>query len=425
MGTKKIIYLLFTILSCLFILTACENSIIAITDTTSVTDNNRLIEANDLIRRADAKREKLIAETDYLAKGYFYDEAIAKLKEDINLGNEQIEIKIEEYQTAKASLTEYTGQVFHVFFHSLIVYPELCFTGDKMSNGYNMWMTTKDEFIKMLPLLEQAGYVLYNIEDLCQIDSSGLLIPQKIMLPEGKKPLVISIDDVNYYDYMKDDGFASRMTVNEAGDVVTVVKAPDGTISETYDGDVVPILDQYVKDHPEFSYRGAKGIVAVTGYQGVFGYRITDLQDENLEKAIKDATKVAETLKNDGWLIANHSYTHNSYFNNGNLTMEKLKSDLDRWEKYIAPVTGKTNIFISPFGVSFKKDNPFFRYIVEQGYNIYCPVGSRMTTIYNEDNIVQERLNLDGYTMIKHPERVEKCFFDPSLVIDTKRPPLK
>ena len=93
--------------------------------------------------------------------------------------------------------------------------------------------------------------------------------------------------------------------------------------------------------------------------------------------------------------------------------MEKLKSDLDRWKKYIAPVTGETNIFISPFGVSFKKDNQFFRYIVEQGYNIYCPVGSRMTTIYNEDNIVQERLNLDGYTMIKHPERVEKFFFDP------------
>ena len=36
----------------------------------------------------------------------------------------------------------YDGPVYHIFFHSLIVYPELCFTGDYMSEGYNKWMTT-------------------------------------------------------------------------------------------------------------------------------------------------------------------------------------------------------------------------------------------------------------------------------------------
>ena len=37
------------------------------------------------------------------------------------------------------------------------------------------------------------------------------------MLPEGKKPFVMSQDDVCYYEYMDGDGFASRMIIGEDG----------------------------------------------------------------------------------------------------------------------------------------------------------------------------------------------------------------
>ena len=47
-----------------------------------------------------------------------------------------------------------------------------------------------------------------------------------------------------------------------------------------------------------------------------------------------------------------------------------------------------------------------------------------MPTSYEQGSMMQDRLNLDGYTMIKHPERVSKFFFDPTPIIDPARPPL-
>jgi uncharacterized membrane protein YqiK len=113
------------------------------------------------------------------------------------------------------------------------------------------------------------------------------------MLPEGKKPLIISIDDVNYYDYMENDGFADRLVVDENGRVATEVKNLNGEYEITYNGDVMPILDKFVDEHPDFSYKGAKGIVAVTGYEGAFGYNFIKEEDEAKKAELKaEATKV-------------------------------------------------------------------------------------------------------------------------------------
>ena len=45
----------------------------------------------------------------------------------------------------------------------------------------------------------------------------------------------------------------------------------DGRVS-VGDYDMVPLIDRFVEKHPDFSYRGAKGIVALTGYNGILGY---------------------------------------------------------------------------------------------------------------------------------------------------------
>lgn len=368
----------------------------------------------------------LMADAERLAAGYFYDEAIEALSA---LDTDEARAKAAEYQKLKDSLVPYTGQKYHVFFHSLIIDTSLAFD-DKghPAQGYNMWMTTVSEFKKMLPLFLQNNFVLYDITEMVQLDENGNAQPKPIYLPEGKKPLVISIDDVNYYDYMKPDGFADRLDVGEDGRVVTVVKNADGTESQTRDGDVMPILDDFVAEHPEFSFRGAKGIVATTGYAGAFGYRITDLElfsEEEGKAMLAKVQQVANALRASGWQISSHSYTHNQYWNKKTITADQMAYDTGRWKNEIEPYVGDTNIFISPFGVHFTNEEPLFRYLIEEGgFNIYCPVGSNMTTVYDRNVMFQERLNLDGYTMIKHPERVSKHFFDPSLVLDPSRPPL-
>jgi len=381
----------------------------------------------------EQQRQELVSEADKMAVGYFYDEALALLNgvEVQELKNEAYLAKIAEIEELKNSMTLYTGRTYHVFFHSLIIDTELAFDDyGHPANGYNMWMTTATEFKRMLPLLLENDFVLYDITKFITVNADGTVAKRDIYLPPGKKPLVISIDDVNYYNYMKPDGFADRLTLDENGKVATVVKDREGNESITYDGDVMPILDAFVAEHPEFSYRGAKGVVAVTGYAGAFGYRISDPEfysAEQFAQMQQQVQKIAVALHNTGWQIACHSYTHNQRWRNGKMTMDDLKSDLSRFDKYIRPYVGDISVFISPFGVHFNTTDPLYQYIITQGkYNIYCPVGASMSTGYYSNSMIQNRLNLDGYTMISAPSRIlDAGLFDPALVLDENRPPLE
>ena len=235
-----------------------------------------------------AKRQELLDQAERLIQGYYYDDAIELLSNAGELTDTFTAALLQDARKAKESLVKYEGgQYYHIFFHSLVADTALAFDGDREEDGYDDFMTTVSEFKAMLPLLQEAGFILYDITDMMEV-VDGKAVMKDIYLPAGKKPLVLSIDDVNYYTYMLDDGFASRLDVDENGNVVTImggkiidhgegVSTVEGG-EPTYDGDVMPILDAYVKEHPEFSWQGAKGIVATTGYQGAFGYRITDLE---------------------------------------------------------------------------------------------------------------------------------------------------
>ena len=308
----------------------------------------------------------------------------------------------------------YNGKVYHIFFHSLIINPKLAFSCS-MKDGYNNWMTTRDEFKKILNKLYANNFILININELITYKNNQLTKNQ-LILPKGKKPLIISIDDVNYYEYMKGSGFADRLVVQD-GKVTTVVKTGSGEIID-WEGDVIPILDSFVAKHPDFSHKGAKGIVAVTGYQGVFGYRLKNYQE------ITQARQVAQVLKKTGWLIANHSFGHSTKFKKG-ISFADFKKDLDKWDNIIANIAGKTNIYISPFGVCFDTNDSKMRYLKSKGYNIFCPVYKEMSIKYQNNILISERLNIDGFTMLKYPQRIRKYFFNPACVVDRRRLPIK
>lgn len=69
--------------------------------------------------------------------------------------------------------------------------------------------------------------------------------------------MVLSQDDVSYYEYMDNSGFPSRLVVSNNNEIKNVYKEKDK--EEIGDFDMVPLIDAFVKKHPDFSYRGAKG----------------------------------------------------------------------------------------------------------------------------------------------------------------------
>ena len=371
------------------------------------------VSVSTVVSLKNSQIEYLLNEADRLSMGYYYKEAISLIEES-GVKDKKLDGKINELNELNKTIKEYSGKIYHVFFHSLIAYPELAFDGDYKEEGYNMWMTTTSEFKAMLPEFYERGFILYPLNEIKDANP--------IMVPEGKKPLIISVDDVNYYGYMKGDGFADRLVVDEKVRVATYMIKPDGTREVTYDGDVFPILDDFVSKHPDFSYHGAKGIAAVTGYEGVFGYNFIKEEDKyKRQKLIIEATTVASALKKNGWLIACHSYTHNDYFRDGSVSMEDLQYDTNRFNERIYEAVLKPDIYISPFGYHLKEGDERLYYLKSMGYDYFCPVSPMMRTIYTKEGVViSERFNLDRYNMRTKKEYITKTFFDVDKVYYNK-----
>ena len=207
--------------------------------------------------------EKTIQRADRYAAQYDYDRAIKVLKP---VRAKETNLKTEEYEQKKQALLPMKKTVPHLFFHSLIADPKQAFDGDRKEAGYDDYMVTQQEFERILDALYKNDYVLVRPTDLAK-EANGKIVETPVRLPKGKHPLVLSQDDVNYYEYMEGDGFAKNLKVKDGKIVNTMVGKPDGAY------ELVPIVDAFVQSHPDFSYKGAKGLLGITGYNGVLGYR--------------------------------------------------------------------------------------------------------------------------------------------------------
>lgn len=301
--------------------------------------------------------------------------------------------------------------------------------------------TTIDEFNKITQEMYDRGYVMVSIYDMAKADENGNMTPGEILLPPGKIPFVLSQDDVSYYHYMDGDGYPSKLIVDEEGKVRNEYIEDDGSVS-VGDYDMVPLIDRFVEKHPDFSYRGAKGIVALTGYNGILGYR-TDISyktrpdnldadkvkwleehpDFNLEKEREEAKKVADAMKANGWLFASHTWGHQ---NVGRAPLEKLQADTQRFKDNVDPIIGGTDIIIFAFGTDLTDYADYsgdkFEYFKSQGYNYFCNVDSRKYFVQIRDRYFRQgRRNLDGYRMYYNPEMLEDLF-DAKAVFDPARP---
>ncbi len=386
----------------------------------------------------EAELEDLLNKADRLALGYDYDKAIELLSTDALKDDPKVAEAIAKYNETKSTLVRQDPEkVPHVFFHSLIVDKSKAFDGDKKQMSYNQVMTTVGEFEKILNILYERGFVLVKIHDVADMvkdESTGeyVMKAQDIMLPPGKTPIVMSQDDVCYYEYMVGDGFASRLVIGEDGRVTTEMDMDDGT-SKVGDYDLIPILNKFIDEHPDFSYKGAKAIIALTGYNGIFGYRTAPSYSENptYEEDKKKATEIANALRADGWEIASHSWGHRHL---GKESDEAFKTDCDKWQNEVETLVGETDILIFPFGTDigswhpYTDDNARYVYLKNQGFRYFCNVDSSSPywVQIGKDYMRQGRRNLDGYRMlrdIQEPDNAKlKDLFDANEVYDKDRP---
>ncbi|MCL2817176.1 MAG: polysaccharide deacetylase family protein [Clostridiales bacterium] len=311
---------------------------------------------------------------------------------------------------SSSGLVRYSGAIEHIFFHPLMVYAELGWSGIKPVGSQSALDTREQELItvyefkKILENLYANDFVIIDINMIYSavFDKDGGVIgvtEKELWLPKGKKPLVISVDDINYYqNKLSLNGWNWKLILDEAGELAAYSKAPDGSEVVSRDNEIVTILDSFVLAHPDFSFNNSKGCLALTGYDGVLGWRIKDPAAANYAEELAGCREVVAKLKENGWTFASHGYAH---IDMNKATYEQAVSDTERWLEVVGSVVGPTSVYIYPYGdnVGWNNTNAKLQALQKSGFAMFCGVYNVQPGLwfFNKHNYVfQERRLMGG-----------------------------
>ena len=294
----------------------------------------------------------------------------------------------------KPALVAWDGPVEHLFFHTLVIRPELAFRHDQLGRGFRDYFVTVGEFRAILDQLYANGWTLVDIHR---------AIAGDVRVPAGRTPFVLSEDDVNYYDYSRPRGQGWRLVLDAHGEVKVEIRDDAGT--RVTDDDLVPIVDEFVAAHPDFSADGAKGVLAVTGYQGLFGERVNRPSDPDFEGSDVRVAALAERLRSTGWVFADHSYGHVDLARSSTAQAQR---DVEKWKAEAVPLIGDTDIYIYPFG-----GNPgagIRTMLRDEGYTVQCNIDSVPRLVRAGDVTVMSRRHIDGIAFAQQARALAPLF---------------
>lgn len=328
-----------------------------------------------------------------------------------------------------------TNAVLNLSFQMLIADPSRAFQDEKFSSSYNKNFVTTEEFTKILNQLYENNYILIKLSDVFR---DGKV--QEFYLPAGKKPLILTQTQVNYNTYMIDgdgdkrpdkdgDGFASKLILDANGNITCEMVDSNGQV-QTGAFDLVPILNSFVETHPDFSYRGARAVLALTGYDGLFGYRTnpgaeSTFGSEVYRGEIDAAKQVAAALRSEGYELACYTYDNSAY---GQMDSAKIQYDLTKWINEVSPILGSIDILVfakeSDISTSTAPyDGDKFNVLQGFGFTKYLGFCNEGESWCSEgDNYIRlGRLMVTGANMKNHADWFEEMF-DSRTVLDTSRP---
>lgn len=400
--------------------------------------------------RLAAEAAELLDEAARYAQGYDYQSAIEVI--DRFSGNvsefSDLVAKRAEYEDLLSKMVPYEdpSQVLNLSFQLLIADPERAFNNSTYGSAYNRNFITCDEFSQIIQQLYENGYMLVSLEDFTKttVDDEGLTVysPKTLYLPEGKKPLMLTQTGVNYNTYMVDGnsdglpdkngaGFACKLVAGADGKLVSELVTKDGdTVTGNYD--LVPILEDFIASHPDFSYNGARAILAVTGYDGLFGYRTNAsaknrLGEDGYKAEVEGASATVAALRNAGYRLASYTYGNNIVGNisYSDSSVTEIQVDLNSWNTEVTPILNQVDTLVfsrNDIGENGSYSGDKFDTLYGAGFRYYvgfCSTGDSWATVSN-DYVRQGRILVSGSNMAYHSEWFEGMF-DSKAILDTTR----
>ena len=394
--------------------------------------------------RLAIEAQQLLDEAALLAAGYDYDAAIAKLESYSGNITEHTEItmRLSQYKQAINSLISYNdpASIPNLSFHMLIADPSRAFTNQRFGGQYNKNFVTVDEFQKILDQLYANDYVLVEFEHCVSETVTGDTVTyaaKPVMLPDGKKPIMITETMVNYYNYMIDGngdgvpdkdgaGFASKLVVDDlTGNILAeMVNASGETVRGNYD--LVPILEQFIEEHPDFSYKGARATLAVTGDEGIFGYRINSTVknskgEDYYNKEVEGAKKIVAALREKGYEIACYTYGNINY---GDKSATDIQADIASWKMEIMPVVGNLDTLVYAKSSDIASTGAYtgskYNVLAGAGFRFFISNGTAPSGEVTASYVRQKRIMVTGQYMA-HTATMYTHYFDAKTVLNGTR----
>ena len=381
---------------------------------------------------------RILTEAEKLAQSYDFDGAITLIDSYMGEKSQEMTIKRAEYQTARNSLVEHQDPTLipNLSFHVLVADMTRAVADDEYGGSYNRNFVSVAEFERILDQLYLNNYVLVNFDDFvgaASMDGTSETYEEtSIWLPEGKKPVMLTETMVNYFGYMVDGngdgtpdsqggGFAHRLVVDGNGDIKAEY-VDSNNVTQVGNYDLVPILEEFIAEHPDFSYKGARATLAVCGYEGIFGYRIQSETQANkgldyYNEQVVGATQIVNALREKGYRLACYTFDNKDY---SNISADQVNQDIQKWKSQIAPVIGEIDTIVFARGKDIgdytggKFDvlhNAGFRFMLKSGDSPYTEV--------NNTYVRQTRLMVTGENMVaKSSMFTDNGLFDPNTVLD-------
>ena len=388
----------------------------------------------DAVREEQEEVQRLRDEAAALAAGYDFQAAIDVLDSFQGDVNKYTEILSDRgrYAQLQSSLVEITdySRIPNLSFHVLMADYGVAFNSGN-ANSYKKNFVAIEEFSAILQQLYDNGYVLVNFNNFIEetVDAGGnvTMTFKPIYLPEGKKPVMLTETLVNYFGYMVDgdedgkpdaqgEGFACKLVLRDGKIVNEMVNFRGETVYGEYD--LVPILNSFIERNPDFAYRGARATLAVTGSEGIFGYRIQTAD----EAEIAACKELVQELRNQGYLLACNSFVNVAY---NRVDATYIQNDIKMWKEEIVPVIGDVDIMVYAAGSDIENyngskfnvmQNEGFRYFISSTNNSANSLNLELNNAY----LRQYRIMVTGSAMVNDPNQLMP-YFNPREVMITGR----
>ena len=214
-------------------------------------------------------------------------------------------------------------------------------------------------------------------------------------------------------------GFANKLVVDAAGEIKA--KYVDGSgQTQVGDYDLVPVLETFIKNHPDFSYKGSRATLAVTGNQGIFGYRcntsyVQQFGQDYYDQEVADAKVLVQALRDKGYTMACYTYSNKDYRAS---SVAEIRTDLQNWAAQVTPILGEVDTIVFAKAVDIEDySGAKFNTLYEAGFRFFVANGNEPKTEVNISNVRHSRLMVTGNSIAWHAAQFSS-YFDPNVVLD-------